>query len=172
MADRHNQSIDEFDKLELQECYNAIRAFLERRTQLVVFFGTSNVACLGFAVQYKEPWLILLGGLSLIVFLIVDGVLRGNLSSYYYTASRIESTSNREQGLVTIQMLSYANGLQILNYLKTFHHKPDCVKMSRELRRTFTKPFGFRAKRLSQVIIIAALAELIIGVVLVNLRIC
>lgn len=165
MVDITEKKIDDFDKLELQECYSAIRAFIERRTQLVIFFGTSNIACIGAVVKLDKPGLLLLAGFTLVLFLVVDVILRVNLASYYYVASRIEYIAGREHGLVTVQMLSYLDGQKILKELKCFYLCPDPGKFRSKLRPLFTKPFGFRAKTLSIVVLLIAIVEVILGFV-------
>jgi len=161
-----DKTLDDYDKLDLQECYTAIRSFLDRRIQLVVFFGTANLTLLGLAVKYQNCAMLITAALILMFFIVVDTLLRSNMTSYLYSSYCIEKKKMHKQGLVYFHILSHTGGVEIL---KTFDHLytiKDSKELSKKMRSLLLNPFGFRARLVSTTVFIMAIIQIILSFIM------
>ena len=104
------ETLGDIEKMELQECYGALRLFLQRRIQLVVFFGTANLTRLGLAVQYRSSLLLVVCGSVLFFFIVVDLFVLTNLAPFLLSGLRLEWKVGRELGLLNCEVLSHTRG--------------------------------------------------------------
>jgi len=156
-----DKTLDDYDKLDLQECYTAIRSFLDRRIQLVVFFGTANLTLLGLAVKYQNCAMIIAAGLILLFFIVVDTLLRSNITSYLYSSYCIEKKKMHKCGLVYFHILSHTGGMKILTKFDHLYTIKDSKELSKKMRRLLLNPFGFRARLVSTTVFIMAILQII-----------
>ena len=136
------KELDDIDKLELQECYSAIRAFLEKRVQLISFFGTAALTILGLAFNFKRSDLVMAAGGILLLFMLVDAMIRVNLAGYLYTSYRIEIEKLGRHGLIYTHILSHSGRIRLLKEFQNLKDMDDEEKLSKRLRRMFRNPFG------------------------------
>lgn len=149
------KELDEIDRLELQECYSAIRAFLERRVQLISFFGTAALTILGIAFNFKRSDLVLAASGILLLFMLVDAMMRVNLAGYLYTSYRIEIEKLGRHGLIYTHVLSHSGRVKLLKEFQNLSSSSICneEELSRKLRSMFRNPFGFRTGAVSWIVL-------------------
>ena len=147
------KELDDIDKLELQECYSAIRAFLEKRVQLISFFGTAALTILGLAFNFKRSDLVMAAGGILLLFMLVDAMIRVNLAGYLYTSYRIEIEKLGRHGLIYTHILSHSGRIRLLKEFQNLKDMDDEEKLSKRLRRMFRNPFGFRTGAVSWIVL-------------------
>lgn len=147
------KELDDIDKMELQECYLAIRAFLERRIQLISFFGTAALTILGLAFNSKRSDLVMAASGILSLFMLVDAMMRVNLAGYLYTSYRIEIKKLGRHGLIYTHILSHSGRVRLLKEFQNLNNIDDDETIRKKLRRMFRNPFGFRAGAVSWIVL-------------------
>lgn len=154
--------LDEIEKMELQECYVAIRQILQWRVQLVVFFGAANLSLLGLAIQHRSSLLLIVAGSVLFFFIVVDFLVLTNLAPYLYSGLRLEWKVGREFGLLNCEVLAHSRGFALRQKIRTLSVAIQSEQLDNGLRDTIPSPFAFRGKA-AQIVTIVAAIQIITG---------
>ena len=160
--------LDEIDKLEIQECYTAIRTFIDKRTRLAVFFGTGNFTLVGLSILHQNSLFLIAGGCCVLFYIIVDSLLRSHLTAYVFTGLSIEKKYGRELGLIRCEMLTHFKGLEFSDRLIRLIESNNPIQISNGFRQYKIHPFEFRGKPMLLMLAVG-IVQIILGIALTYL---
>ncbi|MFN8470063.1 MAG: hypothetical protein U0X20_31200 [Caldilineaceae bacterium] len=83
-------TIPDYEKIEIQQIYEQIRASDAMYVQVYSFFGTANVTVLGFGFTFQMAGLILLGASMIGLLALVERIIKKYRYAFYLRGLELE----------------------------------------------------------------------------------
>lgn len=102
-------SIPDYEKIEIQQIYEQIRASDAMYVQVYTFFGTANVTMLGFGFTFKMAGLVLLGAAMIVLLAFVERLIKKYRYAFFVRGLELEQrySSEPENALLGHKISTY-----------------------------------------------------------------